>query len=53
MAADNMLLLMWHPPAAPPPSKPAGKVFPLAQWAEAVAYSNQEARGGKVLLACS
>jgi hypothetical protein len=45
------------PPSRTPPSHthppPTGKVFPLAQWAEAVAHSQQEARGGKVLLACS
>jgi hypothetical protein len=29
-----------------------GKVFPLAQWAEAVAHSMKGARGGKVLLQC-
>jgi hypothetical protein len=40
---------VFRTPAAPP----TGKVFPLAQWAEAVTHSQQEARGGKVLLACS
>lgn len=36
-------------PRSPPP---AGKVFPLSQWAEAVAHSMKGARGGKVLLQC-
>lgn len=37
-------------PSPPPPTAPAGKVFPLSEFAAAVAESQQVGRLGKVLL---